>query len=152
MSTTLEPSTWETRAAELDVDGRAIIANQSVDARSGETFEKRSPVDGRVLATVAAGDAPEIDDAVQAARKAFEDGVWSQIAPRKRKHILLGYADAILDRKEELALVSTLEMGKPIADSVGEVSLRLSASPTTRRRSTRCTARSGRRRPTRSRS
>ena len=76
MSTTLEPSTWETRAAELDIDGRAIIANQSVDARSGETFEKRSPVDGRVLATIAAGDAPEIDDAVQAARKAFEDGVW----------------------------------------------------------------------------
>jgi 4-guanidinobutyraldehyde dehydrogenase / NAD-dependent aldehyde dehydrogenase len=123
MSTTVEPSTWETRAAELTLDGRAIIANRLVDARSGETFEKRSPVDGRVLATVAAGDAPDIDAAVQAARQAFEDGVWSQLAPRKRKTLLLEYAQAILDQNEDLALLSTLEMGKPIGDSVSEVDL-----------------------------
>jgi 4-guanidinobutyraldehyde dehydrogenase / NAD-dependent aldehyde dehydrogenase len=123
MSITVEPSTWETRAAELTLEGRAIIANRSVDARSGETFEKRSPVDGRLLATVAAGDAADINDAVQAARKAFEDGVWSQLAPRKRKTLLLEYAQGILDQKEDLALLSTLEMGKPIGDSVSEVDL-----------------------------
>jgi 4-guanidinobutyraldehyde dehydrogenase / NAD-dependent aldehyde dehydrogenase len=123
MSTTVEPSIWETRAAELSLDGRAIIANRSVDARSGETFEKRSPVDGRVLATVAAGDAPDVDDAVRAARQAFDDGVWSELAPRKRKTILLDYAQGIIDDKEELALLSTLEMGKPIGDSMSEVDL-----------------------------
>jgi acyl-CoA reductase-like NAD-dependent aldehyde dehydrogenase len=123
MSTTVEPSIWETRAAELNLDGRAVIANRSIDARSGETFEKRSPVDGRVLATVAAGDAPDIDDAVQAARKAFEDGMWAQLAPRKRKTLLLEYAQGILDQKQDLALLSTLEMGKPIGDSLSEVDL-----------------------------
>src|SRR5207244_3701677 len=112
MTTVADPSTWESRAAELSVNGQAIIANRSVDAHSGETFEKRSPVDGRVLGTVAACDAADVDDAVQAARKAFEDGVWSEVNPRKRKRILLEYAQRILDAKDELALISTLEMGK----------------------------------------
>ena len=123
MSITAEPSIWEARAAELSLSGQAIIANRSVDARSGETFEKRSPVDGRVLATVAAAGADDVDDAVQAARTAFEDGVWSELAPRKRKTILLEYAQRILDHKDDLALLSTLEMGKPIGDSLSEVDL-----------------------------
>ena len=84
--------------------------------------------------------------------EAFEDGVWSQIAPRKRKHILLGYADAILDRKEELALVSTLEMGKPIADSVGEVSLTAQCIAYYAEAIDKVYGEVGRRRPTRSRS
>jgi len=121
VTTTAEPSAWEARAAELTVSGQAVIANRSVDARSGETFEKRSPVDGRVLASVAACDTADVDGAVRAARKAFEDGVWSELAPRERKTILLEYAQRIAERKEELALLSTLEMGKPIADSLGEV-------------------------------
>jgi 4-guanidinobutyraldehyde dehydrogenase/NAD-dependent aldehyde dehydrogenase len=123
MTTTAEPSIWEARAAELTASGKAIIGNRSVDARSGETFEKRSPVDGRVLATVAAGDAADVDDAVQAARKAFEDGVWSELAPRERKTLLLEYAQRILDEKDELALLTTLEMGKPIGDALSEVDL-----------------------------
>jgi 4-guanidinobutyraldehyde dehydrogenase / NAD-dependent aldehyde dehydrogenase len=102
MTTTAEPSTWEARAAELDVNGQAIIAGRYVDAKSGKTFEKRSPVDGRVLGTVAEGDAAEVEAAVAAARKAYEDGVWSELAPRQRKTILLEYAQRILDEKEEL--------------------------------------------------
>ena len=123
MTTTAEPSTWEARAADLRVTGQAIIGGKSVDAKSGKTFEKRSPVDGRVLATVAASDAADVDDAVRFARKAFEDGVWSELAPRQRKTILLEYAQRILDDKEELALLATLEMGKPISDSISEVEL-----------------------------
>jgi acyl-CoA reductase-like NAD-dependent aldehyde dehydrogenase len=119
MAATIDATTWEARSEELTLSGRAFIDNESVDSRSGETFEKRSPVDGRHLADVAACDAPDVDAAVRSARKAFD--AWSGFAPRKRKHLLLAYADAIAGAKEELALLSTLEMGKPIGDALGEV-------------------------------
>ena len=100
MTTTTDATGWETRAGELTASGRAFIGNESVDARSGATFEKRSPVDGRHLATVAACDAPDVDDAVRAARKAFESGVWAELAPRDRKTILLEYAGRIFNSVE----------------------------------------------------
>src|SRR5919204_3716528 len=119
MATTIDATTWEARADELTPSGRAFIGGESRDARSGETFEKRSPVDGRHLADVAACDEPDVDDAVRAARRAFD--AWAALAPRKRKHLLLAYAGRIADAKEELALLTTLEMGKPIGDALGEV-------------------------------
>ncbi len=121
MTTITDATAWEARSEQLTLSGRAFIGNESVDAGSGETFEKRSPVDGRHLAMVAACDAPDVDDAVHAARKAFDDGVWAGLAPRERKTILLEYASRIAAAKEELALLATLEMGKPIGDSLYEV-------------------------------
>jgi gamma-glutamyl-gamma-aminobutyraldehyde dehydrogenase len=121
MATTIDATAWEARSEELTPSGEAFIANDSVPAQSGETFEKRSPVDGRHLADVAAGDAADVDAAVRAARRAFESGAWAGLAPRERKTLLLGYASRIADAKEELALLTTLEMGKPIADALGEV-------------------------------
>ncbi|MDX6534183.1 MAG: 4-guanidinobutyraldehyde dehydrogenase / NAD-dependent aldehyde dehydrogenase [Gaiellales bacterium] len=121
MSTTADPTTWAAQAEQLSVSGQAFINNQSVDARSGKTFDKHSPVDGRHLAAAAEGDKEDIDDAVRAARAAFEGGAWPKLAPRERKNLLLGYAQRILAAKDELAVLSTLEMGKPIADSLGEV-------------------------------
>jgi acyl-CoA reductase-like NAD-dependent aldehyde dehydrogenase len=120
MATTIDATTWEARSEQLTLVGDAFIGNDSVPARSGQTFEKRSPVDGRHLADVAAGDAADVDEAVRAARKAFED-TWAALAPRDRKALLLDYADRIADAKEELALLVTLEMGKPIADALSEV-------------------------------
>jgi acyl-CoA reductase-like NAD-dependent aldehyde dehydrogenase len=121
MATTVDATAWETRSEQLTFSGDAWIGNESVPARSGETFEKTSPVDGRSLAQVAAGDTADVDDAVKSARKAFESGVWSGLAPRERKRILLDYAARILDAQDELALLVTLEMGKPIGDALGEV-------------------------------
>jgi acyl-CoA reductase-like NAD-dependent aldehyde dehydrogenase len=121
MATTTEPTIWEQRADQTTFAAEAFIGNELVGARSGETFEKRSPVDGRHLADVAAGDSPDVDAAVKAARKAFEAGVWPGLAPRERKRILLDYASRIADAKEELGLLVTLEMGKPIGDALGEV-------------------------------
>jgi acyl-CoA reductase-like NAD-dependent aldehyde dehydrogenase len=121
MATTVDATAWETRSEQLTFSGDALIANELVPARSGETFEKRSPVDGRTLAQVAACDASDVDAAVRAARVAFERGVWSGLAPRERKRILLDYAARIADAKDELALLITLEMGKPIGDALGEV-------------------------------
>jgi acyl-CoA reductase-like NAD-dependent aldehyde dehydrogenase len=121
MATTIDATAWEARSEQLTISGEAFIANESAAARSGETFEKRSPVDGRHLADVAAGDAADVDNAVRAARKAFESGVWAGLVPRERKTLLLGFASRIADAKEELALLTTLEMGKPIADALAEV-------------------------------
>jgi 4-guanidinobutyraldehyde dehydrogenase / NAD-dependent aldehyde dehydrogenase len=123
MATTVDATSWEARAEQLTFSGDALIGNESAPARSGETFEKRSPVDGRILADVASCDTADVDDAVRAARKAFEAGVWSGLAPRERKRILLDYAARILAAKDELALLVTLEMGKPIGDALGEVEL-----------------------------
>jgi 4-guanidinobutyraldehyde dehydrogenase / NAD-dependent aldehyde dehydrogenase len=121
MSTTAEPTTWEERSERLSVSGQAFINNEAVDAKSGKTFDKTSPVDGRHLAAVAEGDKEDVDAAVRAAREAFESGPWGSLNPRDRKNLLLGYAQRINEARDELALLSTLEMGKPVADSLGEV-------------------------------
>ena len=105
---------WQARAAALAIDGRALIDGQRRDATSGETFDCISPIDGRVLGTVARGAAADIDAAVKSARAAFEDRRWCGKAPAVRKKILQRFADKILGAREELALLETLDMGKPI--------------------------------------
>jgi len=77
-----------------------------------------SPVDGRVIARVASCDAADVDAAVAAARRAFESGAWSARAPRDRKRVLVAFAERVLAAREELALLETLDVGKPIGDSL----------------------------------
>jgi acyl-CoA reductase-like NAD-dependent aldehyde dehydrogenase len=114
---TIKPD-WQARAKAIAIDGRAVIAGKRVASASGETFACVSPIDGRVLGAVARGAAADIDAAVQSARKAFDDGRWSRRAPAQRKKVLLAWADKILAAKEELALLETLDMGKPIRYSL----------------------------------
>ena len=109
---------WQARAAQVKVDGRAVIDGQRVAAVDGATFDKHSPIDGRRLGAIARGRAPDVDAAVQAARAAFEDRRWAGKAPAVRKKILQRFADKILAVKEELALLETLDMGKPIQYSL----------------------------------
>lgn len=111
-------SDWEQYFQSLTLEGRAFIDGQYCWATSGETFASHSPVDGRFLANVASTDVVDADIAVQAARRAFESGVWSRLAPVERKRILIRFADLILAHKEELALLETLDMGKPISDAL----------------------------------
>src|SRR3546814_14068752 len=66
---------------------------------------------------VAAGDKEDVDRAVKAARAAFEDGRWSRLAPAGRKKVMLRWAELIEQHTTELALLETLDMGKPIGDS-----------------------------------
>jgi 4-(gamma-glutamylamino)butanal dehydrogenase len=70
------------------------------------------------LARVAEGDAADIDVAVAAARRAFDKGSWSNLAPRERKKVLLRFADLIEKNLTELAVMETLDSGKPISDSL----------------------------------
>jgi acyl-CoA reductase-like NAD-dependent aldehyde dehydrogenase len=105
---------WQARAKAIAIDGRAVIGGKRIASASGETFACVSPIDGRVLGAVARGAAADIDSAVQSARKAFDDGRWARRAPAQRKKVLLAWAEKILAAKEELALLETLDMGKPI--------------------------------------
>jgi len=109
---------WHARADQLHCDGRALIAGVRTASASGETFEKRSPVDGRVLAQVARARAADVDAAVASARAAFADGRWADQPPARRKKVLQRFAELILSHGEELALLETLDMGKPVAQSL----------------------------------
>ncbi len=92
-----------------------FIDGQWVDAASGATFETPNPATGEVLATVAEGDAEDIDRAVRAARRAFEDGPWGRMTPSDRGRVIWRIGDLILDHVEELAQLETLDNGKPLA-------------------------------------
>jgi 4-guanidinobutyraldehyde dehydrogenase/NAD-dependent aldehyde dehydrogenase len=105
---------WHGRAAELKIDARAFIDGRRADARSGQRFDCISPVDGRKLAEVARCDGLDIDAAVASARAAFEDRRWAGKAPAERKRVLVRFADLMLEHRDELALLETLDMGKPI--------------------------------------
>jgi len=105
---------WRERAARLAVDGRALIDGRRVDARDGRSFDCVSPIDGRVLGRVARGAAADVDAAVTAARAAFDDGRWARQPPAARKRVLQEFARRIEAAREELALLETLDMGKPI--------------------------------------
>jgi acyl-CoA reductase-like NAD-dependent aldehyde dehydrogenase len=109
---------WRARAAALAPEDRAFIDGRYVPAASGATFDDVSPVDGRVIARVASTDQVDVDRAVAAARRAFEAGTWSRQAPRDRKRVLQRFAELIVAHAEELALLETLDVGKPIADSL----------------------------------
>ena len=108
---------WHAQAGRLTFRDKAFIDGKFVDAASGETFECISPVDGAVLARVAAGGPEDIDRAVKAARAAFEKGVWADAAPKARKRVLVKFADLIQKNADELALLETLDMGKPITNA-----------------------------------
>jgi 4-guanidinobutyraldehyde dehydrogenase / NAD-dependent aldehyde dehydrogenase len=112
------PIDWHARARDFAPRSLLFIDGRPRAAASEETFDCLSPIDGRLLARVAAGDVPDVDAAVQAARRAFDGGVWSRTAPRHRKQVLLRFAALLREHQEELALTETLDMGKPIGDSL----------------------------------
>ncbi len=109
---------WRARATALAINGQAFIDGRYVDAASGETFDDVTPIDGRVIARVAATDQADVERAVAAARRAFDGGVWSRQPPRERKRVLQRFAELVLAHRDELALLETLDMGKPISDSL----------------------------------
>ncbi len=116
--TTLTLADWQQRARDLRIEGRAFIQGEYLDAAGGARFDCVSPVDGRVLAQVASCEQADAERAVASARAAFEAGVWAQLAPARRKAVMIRFADLLEANREELALLETLDMGKPIGDSL----------------------------------
>ena len=105
---------WHERAAALRIDGRAFIGGKRTWAKGERRFDDISPIDARMLAEVARCDALDADLAVAAARAAFEDRRWAGKAPAARKRALIRLGDLMLKNADELALLETLDMGKPI--------------------------------------
>jgi acyl-CoA reductase-like NAD-dependent aldehyde dehydrogenase len=103
----------------LSFRSQAFINGKFMPSATGETFACVSPIDGRELTQIAACDGEDVNRAVTAARAVFEKGSWSACHPAKRKKIMLKLADLMLKHKDELALLETLDMGKPIAVSSG---------------------------------
>ena len=116
--TSLTRADWEQRAKTLTIETRAFVHGEYRAAVSGATFECISPVDGRLLGMVASCDQADADVAVKDARATFESGVWSRMAPAKRKKVMIRFAELIEEHGQELALLETLDMGKPISDSL----------------------------------
>jgi 4-guanidinobutyraldehyde dehydrogenase/NAD-dependent aldehyde dehydrogenase len=118
MPETARTPNWHALAAAVQPRSQAFINGRYLDAASGETFDCLSPIDGRRLARVASTNSTDVDAAVSAARAAFNKGSWAHLAPSRRKRVLLRFSELILDAAGELALLETLDMGKPIADSM----------------------------------
>ena len=101
--------------AGLDIRTQAFIDGAYVDALSGETFDCVSPGTGRTIASIASCDAADVDRAVAGARRAFDSGSWSRAAPKQRKRVMRRLATLMEEHADELALLETLDMGKPIS-------------------------------------
>ena len=100
---------------------KLLIGGKWVAAKSGKTFETINPANEEGLALVAEGDKPDIDEAVRAARKAFEEGKWAALGPHQRARYLFRIAELIEAHGDELAELITLDNGKPIGESLSEV-------------------------------
>ncbi|MEG0860480.1 MAG: aldehyde dehydrogenase family protein [Pseudomonas sp.] len=110
---------WLAKAQTLQIEGRAFIDGRYVDAQSAETFCSYSAIDGSLLAHVALCGRGDVDLAVAAARRSFDAGVWSGLAARERKALLLKWAALLESHSDELAVLESLDSGKPIADTTG---------------------------------
>ena len=118
MSREPKPIDWRALSKSFSPRTQAFIDGRYVPAISGATFDCVNPANGQVIAKVASCDAADVEVAVASARKAFEGGAWSRRAPAARKKVLLRFAELIRKHREELALTETMDMGKPITDSM----------------------------------
>ena len=107
-------------ALELDTPG-LWIDGKEIQAAEGQTLDVHNPATGEVIARVPAGTKEDIDGAVQAARRAFDQGAWPRTSPSERSRILNRFADLIEDRIENLFRLETLNNGRPIRETRAQV-------------------------------
>ena len=108
---------WSGAVAGLRFPTDAFIDGRPVPALSGERFDCVNPATGEILTRVAACDKADVDLAVAAARRAYEDGRWSRLSPTRRKEVLLRLAERIEAERIELSLLDTLDIGKLVSDA-----------------------------------
>lgn len=108
---------WTEKAQALQFRTKAFIDGQYRDAADGASFDTINPATGRTLASIAACGQEDVDRAVAAARSVFMKGSWSRMAPAERGRRLIRFAELMDQHREELALLETLDAGKPISDS-----------------------------------
>src|SRR4051794_2187237 len=116
MSDLLTAHEYKAIATTMAIGGNAFIDGIARPALSGETFPTTDPATGRELARVAACGEADVDLAVRKAREAFEDGRWRNRAPAERKRVLIDFAKLIERNRHELAVLESLDSGKPVAE------------------------------------
>jgi acyl-CoA reductase-like NAD-dependent aldehyde dehydrogenase len=109
---------WKTAAAAVRWNLQPFIDGRYRPSSTEDDFDNINPASEALLCQVAVGSAEDVDAAVKVARKRFNEGVWSHMPPGRRAETLCKLADLIVQHKNELALLDTLEMGKPIAQSL----------------------------------
>lgn len=109
---------WQQKARELTIETRLFINGEYSAAADNSVFTTVDPAAQQTLAEVARGKKADVDRAVQAARGVFDRGDWSQASPAQRKAVLHKFADLMDAHREELALLETLDTGKPIRHSL----------------------------------
>ena len=116
MNQALTHQQWKARSEQVSIETGLFINGQYVAAQSGASFDCINPATGKVLANMAKGDATDVGSAVASALDAWNDRRWRGMAPRGRMQVLFKFADLIELHANELALLETLDMGKPISD------------------------------------
>ena len=109
---------WRESAQRLNLSRQAFIAGRFTGSASDKRFEVINPSDGKLLGNLPECSPADVDLAVRAARRAFEDGRWRNMAPKARKKVMLKLAALVEKHREELALLDTLSMGMPISISI----------------------------------
>lgn len=105
-------------SSQLQLPTKAYIDGQFCNALNEKQFETINPATGGLLARIAACDAADVDRAVQSARRAFADGRWSKLHPGERKVILLRLAQLMEEQSLELAVMESIDSGKPVSECV----------------------------------
>ncbi|WP_018963629.1 aldehyde dehydrogenase family protein [Coprothermobacter platensis] len=100
---------------------KMLIGGKFVDASDGKTIKSYCPADGELLASFPEATKEDVDTAVKAAWKAFES--WKNVSAAERQDILMKIADAIDANKQKLAMIETMDNGKPIRESMGDIML-----------------------------
>ncbi len=108
---------WHHRASTIHRPTRPFVDGAAIDVDASRTFASTGPRDGGEVARFPACDEATVDRAVAAARAAFADGRWRGQAPAARKAVLLRFAELIDEHRDDLALLETLDTGKPIGDT-----------------------------------
>ncbi|QHF44140.1 aldehyde dehydrogenase PuuC [Pseudomonas sp. S35] len=108
---------WQQRAARQTFIDTAVIDGRQVNALSEATFDAINPATNQLLARVAACGEAEVNLAVRSARRAFNTGPWRRMAARERKKVLIRLSELLMTHRAELALLDSLNMGKPVMDA-----------------------------------
>ncbi len=116
---TLTDTISATRPVLADLRTKLFLNNEWVDAEGGRTFAVENPATGEILAHVADGSVADAERAIRAAGAAQTE--WAKTSPRARSEILRRAYDLVISKTEELAVLMTAEMGKPLAEARGEV-------------------------------
>jgi gamma-glutamyl-gamma-aminobutyraldehyde dehydrogenase len=116
MSLLLTRDEYESLASAIALPSGAVIAGRACPSLSGATFETINPATGKLLNRIAACAKADVDLAVGKARETFEAGTWSRLHPTKRKKAMIELAKLIRRNQHELAVIESLESGKPIYD------------------------------------